>query len=495
MKSKFYLAAIMGVGLFTQSLPAFCEGTDSTRGGGEVESIGGLHRLRDLVDPSVCENKTGVRMRAENPIIDEILASIAKLDWYFAAGLKYDIDQLEICFTSELIRIPGEDFDSVIRQKPWHYRQAAIRFLESHDVYVNRHIYDLLPQQDQAFLVIHESMHSFVPLDAPQRLESVRAAVKALANVYDGIITDSTQLHFALNRSSVDYPWVSRELVNSREAIEFALSSGQEQSQALLQSSNLNILFDLKDRRSRHLLYGFHQELFYRGPSEIVEKLLRTSPNSMEILDRILNPKNTDEVIESFDPLMLAFYLVDEMTAEFESHILSSQQMTKGPQFFLQMKNKDLVLENTRVIGIHGYDTLGITDFSQSFSNGSIPALAVRPYTWAEKKLIPTNVHGFMRFIARRLRSGTDQDWEMVRSLLIKNSAFYDAFSVKPLLSKVTNISTPVEREKTYLTSALPELVRGFKSVLLESVTETAGTESANKLNQEIDWVRLGLTQ
>ena len=178
------------------------------------------------MDPSVCENKDGTELRKENPEIDRILGRLARLDWYFAAGLKFEIDQLQVCMTRELIRLRDRDWSSVIEYRPKELEQAAIRFLDSYDVYLNKEIYASLSSRDRAYLIVHEAIHSFIPSDAPRRSERVREAVKAISKVDSGAIGNAAKLTLKERDDKGTPFWkIQKETPDSPKKIDAAMAA------------------------------------------------------------------------------------------------------------------------------------------------------------------------------------------------------------------------------------------------------------------------------
>lgn len=462
-------------------------GSDGTRGGGEILWTDGQGRLRDLVDPSVCEYKMGTELRKEYPQIDQVLRKTAELDWYFAAGLKSEINQLDICFTKKLIRLRNQDRDSVVKENPQPRDQAAIRFLFSRDVYINRDYFNGMPESDRAYLIIHEAMHSFIPYYTSRRNESIRAAVKTLERVEQGVIRSASKLHADLDRSSVQYPWTAAKLQAYRTAIEFSLASMDDQRELLLNTANLDSLFRIDLAKVNNYLYAYHRTSIMVPASQRAESILANAGNDFELLDKIVNSPVTE-----FDPLMVAFS-VDAATenAEFQSHVLNSRAMRIGPSFFAKMANKTLLAGEYRIQASGGYELLGIptTELSKIF-----PALTIRPYTASELHLIPSEVHGFMRFLAIQAKRG-GEGWAVIRAVTSQSEAFYTAFSVKGLQAQLEYLSSPIAREKEYLKAALPELVNGFRITLNRIVSENAGKELADQLDREIDWTQLSSTE
>ncbi len=467
---------------------SFAGGSDGTRGGGEIVWTNGEGHLRDLVDPSVCENKMGTEIRAENREIDRVLGKLAELDWYFAAGLKREISLLDVCFTKRLVRVPTKDWDSVIVYEPHPKDQAAIRFIDSHDVYVNRDYYEEMPVRDRAYLMVHEAMHSFISLTAPHRNESVRLAVKTIERAANGEIKSSKILHAALDRASVNYPWTAVKLREYRAGIEFALGDISEQRNSILVSNDIDGLFRIDTQKIAGLIAPDHIADLYKNPADRAGSILEESGVDFALLDKVVNSNVT-----AFDPLTVAFSTsAANENSEYQARIIASRAMQAGPLFFQKMLDKSLRVENYRIVGNGGYYLLGIAPSPQSTTQPT-PALAVRPYSVAELESVPSEVFGFFRLIGNLAKRG-DAGLEAVRILTSNNDAFYTAFSVRDLERQLTEISAPIAREKSYLAAGLPEYVRGLRNTLHYTIEQATNKETADQIDLEINWYRLGLT-
>lgn len=472
------------------SLAASGGGSDGTRGGGETVFVNGKERLRDLVDPSVCEDRSGAELRAENPEIDRILDKVAKLDWYFAVGLRWSINRLDLCFTERLIRLRNWDYDSVIAYEPYPKSQAAIRFIYSSDVYVDRSLYNKLSVEDQAFLVIHEAMHDFIPLEVLHRNEDVRAVVKALAQVANGRLNTLSKLYRVFDRNFVVYPRTQEALTAQRAAIEFALGSSLDRSALIAKTSDLNSLFTLKLSTIEGLTY-VPQLSDLRGDSaNRVAEVLEEAKGDLTLLDKILS---ADAPIEAFDPLLVALSVPRALESPtYLNRVLNSKAVKNGTQLFSHMKNKRLHIGNQRIVASDGYQFLGVR--TADLVNGRLPALSVHPFTMNDYALMPAEVRGLIRLLADQANRGI-QGWSIIQAMVTQNEAFYEAFSTVALQKQLASLHSPILREDEELRAAIPALTAGFRLVLLQVVTDSAGQDAAKRLDNEINWSRLGLTQ
>ncbi|NUM87637.1 MAG: hypothetical protein HUU37_00395 [Bdellovibrionales bacterium] len=457
-------------------------GSDGTRGGGEAVRHEGQLRLRDLVDPSVCDYKTGEELRDENPTLTAELSRLAAVDWYLAAGIKKEIDLLEICLTDQLVKIPSQDYDSVIRWGRHHAEQAAVRFLDSRDVYLNKRIYDSLPAADKAYLLVHEAIHSFIPWDTGRRNEKVRAAVAAIHRAAQGRTPSRDRLFADLDRSSVQYPATSPSLANQRTAIEFALSSLQEKKSTLRETKNVDGLFvpSKFHKDVAENLHVIHGAIVLGDPAGMMSELMA---GDMETTIRLLNGPE----VTSFDPLLTALSLPDAANdPAFQKAILESGALQRGPSLFGRMKNKRLVVRDLRIRGMDGFHLLGVSE-----GGPEATALSVRPLTVGESRLAPRETIGLIRliaFFAKQAKNGNEFGRNTVQALLSRNGGFYPAFEVKTLLGQLEALSPPVAREKDHLRESIPELVRGFRVVLRHEVGAAVDAETADAIDREIDW-------
>ncbi|HPI40091.1 MAG TPA: hypothetical protein PLJ21_04760 [Pseudobdellovibrionaceae bacterium] len=495
MKKLLQISMIL-TGLLTSNAYAV-GGSDGTRGGGEgLRTEQGTLRLRDLIDPSICQYRTGEELRKNSKEMNSIFAAIAKMDWYFAAGLKHEVDQLNICFTKQLVHLPrwsdDRNWDSVIDYDYTKSEQVAIRFLDSHDVYINRSQYAGFESDlDRDFLIIHEAIHSFIPKSIRERREKVLAAVNTLYKVYLGEIVSPVELHKRFDRSEVNYPKASVALKEYRKALEWSLLPTAEQLEVFLKGEKIAPLF--VEIEKQELLYASHIEKINKNPSERLSDFLVITGGNNYAFARLVNSK---EDFNNIDQLLVAIGAIQKLSesldvTELYKLIVESPAMIKGPKLFAKMQAKALVMgDHYRVMGTNGYSLLG--ENTQVEFQQSLPALSVVPFTTTQS--LSAEVAGFISLIAGVVkREGVAS--ETLNKMIISNNEFYTAFGVSDLLNQLQKLNPPIAREKVYLQRALPQYVRGFRKVLNTIITQQVDEVAAKTIDQKIDWQRLGLTE
>ena len=187
-------------------LPAVAqEATDTgTRGGGESVDVRGRPVLRDLVDNTSCDWATGRDMMAAQPRVNQILTALEGVHWYFGFQLRWEMESLHYCRTQNLVRVSTSDAGGLtIYAEAGDTEQAAIRLNRS--VYLNNTIYSRMDATSQAFLQIHEALHSFIPMNSELRNGQLRSTVAALLRLESGAITGD-QLLYQMSRNQVNTP-------------------------------------------------------------------------------------------------------------------------------------------------------------------------------------------------------------------------------------------------------------------------------------------------
>jgi len=531
---------LCAIALFLAVLPVKSSAGDATRGGAQVVYINGTERLRDIVDPSACDLKSGSDLRAQDPGIDKILNKLSELDPYFASGLKNEINQLNFCFTTALVELEKNDSDSVIAYDPIQTGQIAIRFLGTHDVYVNNALYQgLTVEDDRSFMPIHEAMHTFIPVDVPMRNLKLRTAVQAVRDVMIGKTTTADRLHYVLNWACVKYPspQTAPVVLSPTEAqspqhlaIQFALSPIEDQAQMLIGAKDLNPILTPVNMGEFLQFHDWdepnpdqggdicndvqciivissptihHHDPIYPGipsdhlfilmasnPSQSVISILKQSTQSLAVLNRIINPPDDASVVTVLDPLLLVLSASEE-NPKILDPVLTSKLMQRGPNLYGDLWGKAFSISLRRVVASPSYALLGIDTNADGENPG---VLGIAPFTIAKEGAIPDETETFIKTVAHEASRG-DEGWKILDAMVFKNQSFYSAFGVTDLKAQLEALNLPVRREKSHLLNALSELIYGFRTVLLDEVSRTAGQDSSNRVGQNINWAQLGLRE
>ena len=239
--------------LFTATLLAFAtittqaqesavlrtDATDTgTRGGGESVDVRGRPVLRDLVDNTVCDWASGPDIIAtQQPRVNQILASLRQAHWYFALLLRREMESLNFCRTESLVRINTADADGLTIYVE-DTRQVAIRVNGS--VYLNTRIYNRMDATSRAYLLVHEALHGFIPMDSLMRNSQLRSTVATLGRLERGEIAPD-QFFYQLSMNQVRVPHAISLNDTDRDALEAVLNRAGNQLQRNVDAARLSL--------------------------------------------------------------------------------------------------------------------------------------------------------------------------------------------------------------------------------------------------------------
>lgn len=120
----------------------------------------------DIIDQGNCLPEQGWKFAQERtPELEAILLSLRNAHWVFENQLRHEISQLSICEISKgLKQVPTDDSDSIVQYENVSNKHiVAIRRLATPSVILDSQQFALLNPLNQALLLIHEAMHSFIP--------------------------------------------------------------------------------------------------------------------------------------------------------------------------------------------------------------------------------------------------------------------------------------------------------------------------------------------
>jgi hypothetical protein len=186
------------------------------RGGGESKiDLNGKPELLELVNglASTCQwvnGKDYSEKPAIKPHFEKAFTRLSSLDPRFAADLKKEVHSLQFCrtgaLTKDLIFLMGR-FSDILSPVYKNSKLAAFRLND--EVYVDAELADAHSPRSQAYLLVHEAMHSYIPYRLPFRQLKLRSAVKVIDDVDLGTITSTSELHRLLDLNGVWYPFSS----------------------------------------------------------------------------------------------------------------------------------------------------------------------------------------------------------------------------------------------------------------------------------------------
>lgn len=201
--SKAYTKFILGLFWILSGI-AFAGEQDGTRGGGQTVDVNGHPALRDLVDKTSCIWISASAQAAQEPHFSRILDNLEGENWYLRESIEREMQNLSVCVTeAPLISISVEDQDLVTVYSPVRGKQVAIRL--NGTIYLNRALNEQLDEVHRAYLLLHETMHSFLPLGVSMRNTKLRSFVAAAYSLETSPMP-TEQFALQIKNNSIELP-------------------------------------------------------------------------------------------------------------------------------------------------------------------------------------------------------------------------------------------------------------------------------------------------
>jgi len=264
---------------------ALAEGTGtSVGGGGQTVDVGGKPTLRDLVEKTVCaEHVSGDDLASELPHFAKIMTAIESVQYYFASSIKNELPNLTVCFTKgNLKQIQTEDQDGLtIYTENDSTKQVAIRL--DNMVYIDQKIFRAMDKQSQAYLLLHEVSHSFIPMDVTRRNSKLR---NLIASIHTNEKNPMSKKRFKLQLIAND---VMPDFFNSSELFRAVLLQDYEKVKVALQHG--------ADVNRRSAYTDNHGYLSTQGGS-MTPLFLATMFNNLGIVELLLSEEELNPNIQ-----------------------------------------------------------------------------------------------------------------------------------------------------------------------------------------------------
>ncbi len=227
------LTFALGLGLISNS---FAD-SNGTRGGGEgAYTKAGFH-LRDLVDPSACTWQSGEDILNTMPALQAKLEKIRAVNWYLEMVLRREIRSIDYCWTHAELKRPDTDtYSQILYYEKIKTVPIAIRLFETKAVYAQADRFLTLGEEngpgEQALLVIHEAMHSLIPLHVSDRYSKIFSIIQAINNLA-GDPAEATSFAVSVRRNELTVP-SSTEYLADQKFFAYLYGSYQDRKTAIL---------------------------------------------------------------------------------------------------------------------------------------------------------------------------------------------------------------------------------------------------------------------
>lgn len=482
------LALALTPALLALSIPSFAgersEGS-GVRGGGEIVDYQGSPELRDLVDSTTCDWISGDQMVTKVPTVESILAKLSELDWYFAFELEREIRSLDYCLTSHLIKINTQDRDALTTTYLQDTSQVAIRL--NHDVYIDQVLMASLTAQSQGYLLIHETMHSYLRMKEPQRNQKLRSMVKSIQKAVNGSISNVKDLHFQMTKNAIQFPQTGPELSAYSEQIKIALGDQAYRRNLILSSAFLKPLFNLLPQALIENLAPWDQKEYAVKAISNLAPLMEPfcQERDYEVLKKVLQAKD----ISGFSTALVCMSVEGiEDDLEFRKFLLTTVDFPEiFKQFFIQLLKKNVSLNDYRIVA--DAELARLSREKNRIPNTPVMRLfAPTPDTWNR---LDREMTGFFEAITLLIREG---QWSVIETEIQKSALFYQAFETVSLMGQIVVMPGTISREKTHALEALTELTNGFWKTALAVLSAKLTPDALERLREGIDFRRLGVS-
>ena len=237
MNKLFLLTTVLST-MSTQLIAA-----SGTRGGGHIVQIKQERYLMDMASAAVCDWKRGEELFNDYPELNTIFDELNKIEWYFASELKQELKGLDFCFTGSLRSVSPYDWYSPVG----HNRDETIiqgGYRIDNDVYFDKKQLTKISKYDQAMFMIHETMHSFLPMDILERNLKLRTITRVIGRIGKGKSVNTKDLYFNMYKSEVSFPRMLNKLKDYKKQLIFLNASKEESMEMVLNSNNPESLID-----------------------------------------------------------------------------------------------------------------------------------------------------------------------------------------------------------------------------------------------------------
>lgn len=465
----FTLASLTASSAFAQS--------DHTKGGGEVVNRNGYRELRDLLEQSNCEWRTGAEIMAQTPELKTVLGSIAKVDWYLANVLEREMRNLDWCLTGKLVRANTNDRDSVMTQVVLNTEQVAIRMLESSEVYLDTTIFKTLSNRSQAYLILHETLHSFLSVHESMRNQKLRSTVKALSLL--GTRSDRNSLYLQLEKNGIDYPRATSLLEPIKNYILYVFGDEEQRSEILNSVESIESIIPSSDQLKRALpglTYEDQDFLIGGGGTDAIRVACDlTDPN----LSRLLPSFGTRT-------LLACFTGAASSSPELRKQIVQLPRFTAWYADLIQdLKGKKVEVRNLRLKVPSVVATLtASSDFGQWVDLTSL--IGLDSFQWSNLNENGKAVYLYIKTLLEM------HEHAQVQALLT-NPEFNTAFSFQLIQTQLQTTTGAIPRELRMAQKLAKEIPQQFWNTFLGQIERELGADSRIFIERNLNRSVLGI--
>lgn len=419
-------------------------GGSGTRGGGHVMEVNGKLELVDVVTNATCDWFSGQEIMNEVPYLQEMLKRVDRLDWYLALELKREIEYISWCKTGKLYSVPAADDDSFVQQIEKGVQQAAFRYNSA--AYLDSEIFNQLSERSKAYLVLHETLHSYLPMHLEMRQFKLMSLVSTFRKVDLGQIGTLSRLHLNLEKNEMDFPLSVQKLTPYKQGLEFALSSLEERVEMILSKQQPEEYLDQRMLQILPNLSAWDIELAEDYKKRFTEALSAVFANgNWNEIHYVLNQQKFKEINPAGVALNGFFNLAPQIQDQVVQSAHYANIATEGIAFLGQI---NLQIKDGRIVG-----DLAL----QSLSNEPNRAWPQTTSSLTPSKVLPFEAQMMVDMIVALAKIDR---FDEVERMFGKDSGFKSSLELQNAFSKLEELAPPMAREKRWAKKSLEQVRR-----------------------------------
>ena len=431
----------MAVAMLGLAAAAYAREGSGVRGGGQIVDVNSTPELMDLATNAVCDWQPGSDVVAAHSSFQQhVIDPLGKLDWYFADDLLNEARTLRFCFTGPLYRVTPSDPNSpVLPPDQKDARQIGYRLNET--IYIDSALFNdpKMSEYQRAYVILHEVIHSYFPMDLQDRQLKLRSMVKAISSVDSGTIATRKDLYFQMHQNEVAFPTVADALDPYRAQIEYLVERADKQEHDLttLSASAVDAIINLPQATIANLAPWDNQFLTSYSPKEVLSQacLQRMIDETTQGFSEVL----ADPALQEIDPSLIALGNAQKLSPEKQA-ILMSGDFRKAvyDSVFASIMNAKLALQ------ADGRTTL---DANPSEALGVQSGLATPILDLPMPTVLPPDFASVANLIILYAKTG---QWDLMNGFAGPGSPFADVLGLQPIHQAIAQAQFTYTIEKEF---------------------------------------------
>jgi hypothetical protein len=441
-------------------------------GGGQFTDVNETKELTDIASQAVCTWETGEEFIAQHPDFKtRIITPLQNLDWYFADDIYEEAESLRYCLTGALRKVRPADPGSPVRPpQQWDSYQAGFRL--NNTICLDWDLFNdpSVSESNRSFLILHEVMHSYLPMNVFQRQLKLRSMVNAISQVVSGQVKTRAQLHYDMTQNDIQFPQTVDKLDPYRTELEFLLGTSDEQAQQITNLTEIDTILDLPLSQILSNLASYDQTLLTnQSPRMALENALLQRLTTDDLADfktLLLDPR-----FKRLHPIMLALGNLDNLSADQTAFVFSQDargeifQALYGPISSAKLTKLD-----------DGRAALDAeSDFALGATPGQVALLDLRSPT-----ALPLDFEALAELLTHLAIAG---DWDSITAIAGAGTPFLSTIQLTPLQQAVTQFqfSFPVEAKTAGERVTL--IAKQIQTLFTQELQSSLSADQYSKLN------------